>query len=96
MPDTCITRRENPFNLDNAEDTEDELGHMTDKPMKNGRNFVYSGFVHDMVDVIFMFPSPEYLMDFLCLLCVEIMVLPANWISTIVLQENYLVANDVK
>lgn len=69
---------------------------MTDKPMKHGRNFVYSGFVHNMMDVIFMFPSPEYFMDFLCLLCVEIMVLPGNRINTIVLQENYLVANDVK
>ena len=47
--------------LPNAEDIEDELGHMTDKPMKNGRNYVYSVFVHNMMDVIFMFPSPEYL-----------------------------------
>ena len=29
---------------------EDGLGHMTDKPMKNGRNYVDSGFAHDMMD----------------------------------------------
>ena len=29
---------------------EDGLGHMTDKPMKNGRKYVDSGFVHDMMD----------------------------------------------
>ena len=33
-----------------AKDIEDGLGHMTDKPMKNGRKYVDSGFVHDIVD----------------------------------------------
>ena len=32
-----------PLNLDNTEDIEDRLGHMTDKPMKNGRKYVDSG-----------------------------------------------------
>ena len=40
-----------PLNLDNTEDIEDGLGHMTDKPMKNGRKHVDSGFVHDMMDI---------------------------------------------
>ena len=31
-----------PLNLDNTEDIEDGLGHMTDKPMKNGRKYVDS------------------------------------------------------
>ena len=29
---------------------EDGPGHMTDKIMKNGRKYVDSGFVHDMMD----------------------------------------------
>ena len=41
-----------PLNLDNTEDIEDGLGHVTDKPMKNGRKYVVSGFAHDMVDII--------------------------------------------
>ena len=32
------------------EDIDDRLGHMTDKPMKNGRQYVDSGFVHDVMD----------------------------------------------
>ena len=34
------------------QDHEDEegLGHMTAKPLKNGRKYVDSGFVHDMMD----------------------------------------------
>ena len=32
------------------EDIDDGLGHMTDKPMKNGRKYVDSGFVHDVMD----------------------------------------------
>ena len=39
------------LNLVNTEDTQDELGHMTDKAMKNGRKYVDSGFVHDMMDI---------------------------------------------
>ena len=31
-------------------DIDDGLGHMTDKPMKNGRKYVDSGFVHDVMD----------------------------------------------
>ena len=30
------------------EDIDDGLGYMTDKPMKNGRQYVDSGFVHDV------------------------------------------------
>ena len=40
-----------------------------------------------------MFPSPEYLMNLLYLLCTKMMVLPVYRISTIVLQQNYIVAN---
>ena len=39
------------LNLDNTEDIQDGLGHMTDKPMKNGRKYVDSGFVHDKMDI---------------------------------------------
>ena len=31
---------------------DDGLGHMTDEPMKNGRKYVDSGFVHDMMDTV--------------------------------------------
>ena len=31
-------------------DIDDGLGHMTDKPMKNGRKYLDSGFVHDVMD----------------------------------------------
>ena len=36
----------------NQNDEEDDqgLGHMTDKPLKNGRKYVDSGFVHDLMD----------------------------------------------
>ena len=34
------------------EDIDDGLGHMTDNPMKNGRKYVDSGFVHDVMDTI--------------------------------------------
>ena len=37
---------------DHPEDNEDGLGHMTDKPLKNGRKYVDSGFVHDMMDTV--------------------------------------------
>ena len=40
-----------PLDLDNIEDIEDELGHMTDKPMKKGGKYMDSGFVHDMMDI---------------------------------------------
>lgn len=33
-----------------SEDIEDGLGHMTDKPLKNGRKYMDSGFVHDIMD----------------------------------------------
>ena len=39
------------LNLDNTEDIQDGLGHKTDKPMKNGRKYVDSGFVHDIMDI---------------------------------------------
>jgi hypothetical protein len=32
------------------EETDHGLGHMTDKPFRNGRKYVDSGFVHDMTD----------------------------------------------
>lgn len=34
------------------EEIEDGLGHMTDKPLKNGRKYVDSGFVHNMMDTV--------------------------------------------
>ena len=37
-------------NAVNSDDSEEGVGHMTDKPMKNGRKYVDSGFVHDMMD----------------------------------------------
>ena len=37
-------------NIDDTQDIEDGLGHMTDKPLKNGRKYVNSGFVHDLMD----------------------------------------------
>ena len=37
---------------DHPEDIKDRLGHMTDKPLKNGRKYVDSGFVHDMMDTV--------------------------------------------
>lgn len=37
---------------DHPEDIKDRLGHMTDKPLKNGREYVDSGFVHDMMDTV--------------------------------------------
>ena len=39
-------------NRNDGEDIEDGLGHMTDKPLKNGRKYVDSGFVHDMMDMV--------------------------------------------
>ena len=36
-------------NQNNGEDDQG-LGHMTDKPLKNGRKYVDSGFVHDLMD----------------------------------------------
>lgn len=38
--------------INGAEEIEDGLGHMTDKPLKNGRKYVDSGFVHDMMDTV--------------------------------------------
>ena len=35
---------------DYDEDGDCDLGHMTDKPLKNGRKYVDSGFVHDVMD----------------------------------------------
>lgn len=37
-------------NAVNSDDSEELLGHMTDKPMTNGRKYVDSGFVHDTMD----------------------------------------------
>ena len=34
------------------EEIEDGLGHMTDKPLKNGRKYVDSGFVHHIMDTV--------------------------------------------
>jgi len=38
--------------INGAEEIEDGLGHMTDKPLKNGRKYVDSGFVHDIMDTV--------------------------------------------
>ena len=38
-----------PSEVDQNEEDCD-LGHMTDKPLKNGRKYVDTGFVHDMMD----------------------------------------------
>ena len=35
---------------ENDDNENDGLGHMTDKPFKNGRKYVDSGFVHDIKD----------------------------------------------
>ena len=37
---------------DHDEDGDCDLGHMTDKPLKNGRKYVDSGFVHDVMDAL--------------------------------------------
>ena len=37
---------------DHPEDIEDGLGHTTAKPLKNGKKYVYSGLVHDMMDTV--------------------------------------------
>ena len=50
-------------------------------------------FLQIQIRHIFLFPSPEYLMNLLYLLCIRMMVLPAYRISTIALQQNYFVAN---
>ena len=39
-------------NAVNSDHSEEGLGHMTDKPMKNGRKYVDSGFVHDTMDKV--------------------------------------------
>ena len=39
-------------NADHLEDIKDGLGDMTDKPLKNGKKYVDSGFVHDMMDTV--------------------------------------------
>jgi hypothetical protein len=36
--------------IQSDDENEHGLGHMTDKPLKNGRKYVDSGFVHDMMD----------------------------------------------
>ena len=38
--------------INGAEEIEHRLGHMTDKPLKNGRKYVDSGFVHDIMDTV--------------------------------------------
>ena len=38
--------------INGPEEIEDGLGHMTDKPLKNGRKYVDSGFVHDIMDTV--------------------------------------------
>ncbi|XP_015780592.1 PREDICTED: uncharacterized protein LOC107358507 [Acropora digitifera] len=39
-------------NVNASEDDEEGLRHMTDKPLKNGRKYVDSGFVHDLMDTV--------------------------------------------
>ena len=36
--------------LDESENKDEGLGHMTDKPFKNGQKYLDSGFVHDVSD----------------------------------------------
>ena len=38
--------------INGAEEIENGLGHMTDKPLKNGRKYVDSGFVHDIMNTV--------------------------------------------
>lgn len=38
--------------INGAEDIEDGLGHVKDRPLKNGRKYVDSGFVHDVMDTV--------------------------------------------
>ena len=39
-------------NVNVTEENDEGLGHMTDKPLKNGRKYVDSGFVHDVMDTL--------------------------------------------
>lgn len=43
---------QNNDDTQDIEDIEDGLRHMTDKPLKNGRKYVNSCFVHDLMDMI--------------------------------------------
>ena len=43
--------------INGAEEIEDGLGHMTDKPLKNGRKYVDSGFVYDIMDTVLPFKT---------------------------------------
>ena len=36
--------------MDESENEDEGLGHMTDKPFKNGQEYLESGFVHDVSD----------------------------------------------
>ena len=57
-------------------------------------HFSEIAFLQIQINIFFMFPSPEYLMNLLYLLSIKVMVqLPVYRISTIVLQQNYIVAN---
>ena len=38
--------------INGVEEIEDRLGNMMDKPLKNGRKYVDSGFVHDIMDTV--------------------------------------------
>ena len=44
------TIKKDAIQFESDEENNHGLGHMTDKPMKNGRKYVDSGFVHDMMD----------------------------------------------
>lgn len=38
--------------INGAKEIEDRLGHMADKPLKNVRKYMDSGFVHDIMDTV--------------------------------------------
>ena len=45
--------------IGNVNENEEEdlgLGHMTDRQLKNGRKYVHSGFVHDLMDTMTALP----------------------------------------
>ena len=43
-------------NVNENEEEDVGLGHMTDRPLKNGRKYVNSGFVHDLMDTMTALP----------------------------------------
>lgn len=50
--ETYITMPESIQNVNVTVENDEGLGHMTDKPLKKGRKYVDSGFVHDVMDTL--------------------------------------------